>query len=474
MKTFIKLSILFLAIFSLICCEKDIEIETSFPFASEVFGETKSLQSNTLTTTLQVNPERLIKSTEYFFSYDSSGKGFYTVRGVVLAENQNFKLNNDLREELVYTPNVPGIHTVNFDFVDSNGNSSESQIEYEITGGDEVEFEVSSQNNEINVSDTLLLMASINIEENSIVAQDLEFNLSIESSDNSSRFEIRGVFYSPGDTIFDVDPSDFLVRYSPGIAGEHVISFRLEDVTNGDLHLQEIPVTVKNTEFDFSFVPTISEIELGMPVQIALDITQTSSENLSYDIDISGQQGLLTDDSTGTQRLPLLINNVSAGSRNLVFTPQSVGTNDFVINITASNGMSKTERFSFTTKPLSFDFEVNPPIIQLRNGGIGVGVALSESISIQINRPQILSANINYSMRVLSEIGSFTIRNINGTHTPGSLIQLPENTTIRNNVVTGQFEFPRTLQSSGNITIVVANSTGFEVRKTIAVEVITE
>lgn len=468
MNKFIKLSILFLVTFSLLSCDKDIGIESSFPFASEAFGETKALNTNTITTTLRLTPERRIKSTEYYFSYDSDGKGSYTVRGVVLGENQEFKFNDVLTEELIYTPKVPGIHRVNFDFRDSNDNTSESSIEYEITEGNTVSFNVTAEKDEINISESLVLQASIEVTENEIVSQDLDFNLKFESTDDIATIQIKGIEYTSGDIIQNIDPSNFVIRYNPSLSGEtNIIKLTLE-ASNGKSFVQELPITVTKTDFDFSFTPAVNESVLGMPVQISLDITQTSDEALTYSVEVSGQQGLLFDEFIGNQRFPVMLNNITSGDRSLRFTPQLVGTSEFIIKVIASNGDSKTKRLSFTTKPVDFDFEFSPPIIQLRSGGVRF-----KTVSFTLDRPRILGLDISYTMRVLSEVGSFTIRNINGVRAPGNVIPLPENTVIRSNVVSGQFEFPERINSSGTITVIVANSTGFEVRKTINVEVIT-
>jgi len=471
---FIKLLTAVIAVtFSFTSCEdKEIEVQDSFPFEVVVSGETKGLLPNPLEANITLIPTREIDGVEYFVSYTSSKDGIYEFRGAEIPTETEIKLSS-FKETIIYKPKEAGNHKVTFNFRDSKGNTGTDSIEYEITEGDVINFTATVQNETIDPGEKGIVNLEIEVEENGIVPQDLTFTLIFENTSSTDPITISGQTLNSGDRLNDLAATNLIAEYVPTNSGQtDILKFTLE-ASNGKTFSQEVSITTNETDFDFTFVPSVNESIIGREVSIAFEIIQTTNESLTYDINVSGKQGLLSDQKIGTQFLPTEILNISSGSRSMKFNATAVDINDLLIEVTASNGVTKSQTISFNATPVSFDFDFNPSSITLINRRLQVD--LQESISIILNRPNDLEfIRPEYSMNILSNIGSFEINNINGNHSPGSNINLPEGSTISNNRIGGQLEFPRSLTNSGTITVVVRNDTGFEVRKTVNIEVLTD
>ncbi len=459
--------------FSFTSCEdKEFEIEKSFPFEAIVSGETKALLSNPLETKIRLIQTREIQGVEYFVSYSTSKDGIYELRGVDIPTDTEIEISS-LEETIIYKPKEAGKHLITFNLRDSNGNTDSANLEYEITEGDIINFSATAQNSIIDPNESAIINLNIEVEENEIVPQDLVFTLIFENTTSSDPITISGQTLNSGDRLSDIDASNFIAEYFPSNSGQtDILKFTLE-ASNGKTLNQEVSITTNETDFDFSFVPSVNESIVGREVSVAFEITQTTNEALTYDIRISGKQGLLYDENIGTQFLPTEVLNISSGSRAMRFNATAVDINDLIIEVSASNGLTKSQTVSFESLPVDFDFDFNPSTITVINRRLQVD--LQESVSIILNRPNDLEfIDPEYSMTILSDVGTFEINSINGNHSPGSNINLPEGSTISNDRINGVFEFPRTLTNSGQITVIVRNDTGFEVRKTIDVEVLTD
>jgi len=468
MKLIVDILIAILLFF--VSCSKDIEVQDIFPFEIEAYGNTKELVSNTLETTLEVKPERMVTGTEYYFSYNSSGLGYYTNNGETLLESETYSFSDDLKENLIYHPSSAGEHEVIFNIWDSNQQTELLNYTYEITEGNGVSFSITTENSNINVSDNALVKVEIIEEPNLIVAENLSYELSFDIDDINATIEIDGMEYSTGDIISNLTASTFYATYQPSSEGDNVLAFNLE-ASNGKNYTSETLVNVSSTDFDFTFEPNLSEAMLGTETDIFFELEQNSDENLNYTIEISGQRGYASVGNSGLQELPNTF--IYNGSNAITFYPREVNQNDFVVRVTASNGLTKTQTIPFNSTPIEFDFDISKEFLEVFN--TNERVDLYENITINLDTPDnLVFVYPQYQLTVLSAVGDFYIRGVDGTKFPGQIMSLNGNSSLVSESHSLSFEFYNSIQTSGTISIKIENDTGYEVTKELNVNVITE
>ncbi len=338
---------------------------------------------------------------------------------------------------------------------------------------------LNSCDKEINIIESFPFEVSITGNKKISLSESLNSQITIKPERLVNGTTYSFSYFSEGNGAYSIDGNiipegkeyelDSLVQnltYTPTIDGKHIVNFDFKD-SNGNTEKAELNYSVSKdiTDFDFLFEP-VSEINtVGSSVNLVLDITQTSNESLNYTMDIRGQSGELI--FRKKESIPGYINNISKGRYNLSFIPTSVSNNDFVVTLSASNGIRKTKRVKFKSTPVEFDFNLSKSKIFLSNS------ISNELVSITLDRPTLKELRVqpNYYLTIQTDTNNIFL---NGKYSFGSIIPLKEFTGITNETFT--YSFNRAGRSNkligGKITFIINNDTGFKISKSIDVEIL--
>lgn len=267
---------------------------------------------------------------------------------------------------------------------------------------------------------------------------------------------------------FSKDELNVALEFVPEEEGEHTVDFFVTDNKEHSATVNTFySITKEITDFEFSFVPGVSSLASGESTTINVDIKQTTDELLTYSMRIeSNSNGEIN--WSERQNLPTTIDIFEQGNYSLGYIPSEViDKNNFVVTLTASNGIMKTETFDgFEITPLAFDFSLSKNIINITEN------QANSFISITLNRPSFLTGLFNepqYYLIISTSTDGILLDN--GRTSFGTNIPLDDFTGTTNETSLYSLVYADTI-IGGEMTFTVFNETGFEVSKTVTIEVV--
>jgi len=461
MKKHLLISILFLSFFS--CDPLEVSIQDTFNFSIATEYQSSIKVNSIQPLVLNVTPEKIITGTKYFFMIETlEGNGTLMLNNEILQPNQEYLVNN-LTQKFTFSTNEIGRHKIQFTIWNSNDKSQSHSIAYSAFDQNSFDFELLGD--EFNVFYTETLPLDFELKEIDNGSQkELTYDLSYETENIETTLFLNDIEYAAGDIIKDIKPGPFRVLLKSGEAGKSTVKFWLTS-SEGETKSQMREVLFEPNEFDFTFEPSSPQNIVSRGMSILLGIEQEYEENLIYTVNIIGQKGEIL--WRGIQNIPGTLTNVSQGNYNLIYYPSAVSDNDFLVNITASNGQKKTKRIPFEALPVNFNFEVSKSTIKLVNSeNLN---KLNDFVKISLNRPTDLAQREpKYFVTISSDVPSILINS--GKNSLGEIIPLDDFSGTQNDTFNYGFLFGENV-TNGEIIFTVRNETGYEVKKVVKVEV---
>lgn len=459
MKKIFLIAILLSAINS--CEPLEVEINDKFNFTVEADSDSSIKVNTELPITIKIVPERVITETTYNFSYQNSlGQGILYHQGNRLETNQEYSINIQANDFSFISETI-GDHKIALTFIDSNENTKEVDLSFNVFDDNDFNFIAETDSLSIFHKDEMLFDFNLEKIDNGSV-EVITYDLVYENKDLETTFLFNDTEYRSGELIQNISFGNFTGLLKSNEIGKSVLSFTIiPSIGNPKSITKE--VEFKANDFDFTFETSTPTNMVGRQMSVLFGIDQHYEENLSYTVNILGQQGEIV--WGGLQNLPGTLNNFFPGNFNLTYYPSAVSNNDFVVSVTASNGVQKRQRVSFEALPVDFDFETSKGTLNLTQ------TLLNGFIGITLQRPTDLAQRESkYYLTISSNIGSIFVTHGNSNISLGEIIELNRFSGIQNEFFNYGFQFTDSV-TDGEIRFTVRNETGFEVSKTVEVKV---
>ncbi|MFI8410837.1 TraQ conjugal transfer family protein [Streptomyces diastaticus] len=386
-------NIIYLLTFSLIivaCDKKEATIISSFPFEVTADYQTNTFLNTPVEATFDIVPEQIVTTNYYRVSYRVlSGQATVILQnGSILYEDELYDLET-LRFKPSITPSTIGEISVQFTFVDSEGETTVSTIYIE---SNDTSFYFISTGSLTNMAVSERLQISYAITEVGATEVD-KYTLTFSSTANG-RLTVNSVDYNAGEEII-VPSLNFIAFYTPSAPGEHSITSNITAASNNSTLTSEVNVSVEASAFTFS-VTSNNEITVGDRINVEFTLNETigaSDFDISYAL--SGPEQTLKNQNS----IDVLANtpyDVETNTFTWTLDAKNAGKSEYIFTATNQYGVSKSVTITYTVKEIQFDFEVNTT---------GTDFFTNEDIqfSVAMNAPSVLT----YQMTVSSNADSF-------------------------------------------------------------------
>lgn len=244
MKTLFKTLVILFTLSALISCEHT-DDGASGSFEAELTGVTASLIFNNINNELSITPENAKKNGSYSFTYNSNGKGFYSINSANIPENEPFPLPlENLSTTLVYEAQELGENKVTLTITNDKGYSVTREQIYTITTQTtDFDFDILHSGESLNLEKVNEIEISISQTTN----ENLTYMLTIDSSSQGAVIDWQRNFHGLPFKDGGFAKGNFTLKYIPLALEDQTIIVTLA-ASNGESKTKKLNVSVIDDE----------------------------------------------------------------------------------------------------------------------------------------------------------------------------------------------------------------------------------
>lgn len=368
---------------SLHSCDKEVTVSNSFPFEVSADFDSETFINIPIEATFDLTPQQVVSSNVYSASYRVlEGKASLLLpNGDLLIERELYTMNG-LRFKPTITPKSVGTITIEFTFVDLEGETTIKIIDFY---SNETSFLFTATRSLATLPIGERLQVSYDITEQGTTSVD-QYTLVFSNSKNGI-MTVNSVDYKAGDKII-VPSLNFIAFYTPNATGEHIITSNITAKSSNVTISKNISVNVEASDFEFT-VSSNSEVTVGESIDLSFNVNElVGNSNFKIKYSITGPSNQFTNNNG----VILSANTDYDIDNTFIWKLKGIidGSMDVTFTITNQYGVSKSKTLSIIVKPIDFNFDVSP---------IGTAFNLGESIpfSFTMDAPSSLTYEISFN-----------------------------------------------------------------------------
>jgi hypothetical protein len=352
---------IFYALFALvlISCDSNLDVIVKDNFDFKVTTEQKEISfiGEEIKTTIKINPERVVKGTKYYFSYElNKGKGLYKMDGLTLAPGEEYELTS-LEVEVVYVAEEVEVNEIKIKVRNDNDLEVEKHLYYKV----------------VDLNDFKINLTKLTSDE-VYFAEDIEFNLEIEKLPGeleedltyelkSTKQSLQGVLLVDGnelklnEKITGLSEGKLSFIFSSTEVGNLELGF-LVKASNGKEYEVKVDFVVKKTEVDLKITPSKTSNYVAYQTDFNIEVLKIGVEKLTFELSFDGSKGQLKDGAK--TYLNTQVFDIDEGLHKMQYIGNEGSTVPIQFTLTASNGASVVLYVDFEVKESSFTSLITP------------------------------------------------------------------------------------------------------------------
>jgi len=444
--------------FVLACEPLEVEIQDAFNFEVLSNYENTNFVDQAIETKIIIIPERRVTGTKYYLSYKNlNGEGYFKKDNTILSQNQDYEIT-DL-SFLNYLGESVENHKIELTIKDSNNLIVKHFLNYKIIAKTDFMFEASTNVDNIYLTEEIPLFFNLTQLESEL-EEDINYTFSFSQTNGSGSMFIENEvieFLEPIEISTGVFQGTFLATES----GEFNLTFEVK-ASNGFSHTKTVAFEVLKTDFNFTVIPEESSDYVKDRTVFHFNIDKEGIENLDYTMTFSGQEGSFSFNgsnyNTGQQ-----IEGITEGNFEMNYTGNEITNEAIRIEITASNGVTKTLDVEYESLATDFEVIINPSVFE------SYYPFNNAFFEVSIIKPNVDDYNITYSMHYSFNVAQRTVYiQFNNEQ----IEELYDNTYDFNNETysTARIGLAGTIEpAQGEITFFFTDSNGMTFEKTVGI-----
>lgn len=453
---------IFYALFALvlISCDSNLDVIVKDNFDFKVTTEQKEISfiGEEIKTTIKINPERVVKGTKYYFSYElNKGKGLYKMDGSTLIPGEEYELNS-LEVEVVYIAEEPEENEIKIKVRNDSDLETEKLVYYKVVDLNDFQVTVKKSANEIYFKEEIAIDFNIEKLANEL-GQDLTYEFKYVGSSLLGDLLIGDSEFKEGKSLTGLSEGKISVVFKAKEAGDFSLIF-LVKASNGKEHEVVANFLVKKTDFEFKIYPSKSENYVNDLTRFSFEVISNGVESLSYELVFTGQKGELVNGGNSFTNGETY--NTIGGYFYMDYKALEISNSSLEFEIKASNGVIKKVIVDFESLPTNFE-------VTLGSDNLSNFYQFDLSSSFSIIPPEVRNQFLEYKFYYeTSNLGSTSLieYNTGKTVSPGEILDMEAYRSGRF-VITQQGAVQ---PQKGEIKFVFIDSNGVKVEKTATVD----
>ena len=337
--------------------ELDIAVKDNFDFNITAEKTNINFINKEVKTSLKIAPERIVKGTKYFFSYEIiKGKGFFKLQNKNLNINTEYELSS-LESLLIFIGEEITEHEILITIKNDKGLIKEQTLTYKTVDLNDFKVNVTKLTND-EVYFTEDVEFSLEIEKiTNELNEELTYELKNTKRSLQGELLINGNELNLDESIVNLSEGKLSALFSSSEIGNLELVF-LVKASNGKEYEIQVDFFIKETEIELKITPLEPYNYIGYQTNFNFEILKKGTEELSFELLFNGNKGQL---KNGIETY----NNgqsfsIDKGAYQMQYTGLESSIHPIQFILKASNGTSKIVDVDFEVKESDFNFIIKP------------------------------------------------------------------------------------------------------------------